>query len=48
MEDPLFYVDDSPIHGKGLFARKYIGAGELVGILDDVCYAGECHITIPD
>ncbi len=31
---PLIYVDDSPIHGKGLFARKNIGAGELIGILD--------------
>ncbi len=30
----LIYVDDSPIHGKGLFARKYIGAGELIGILE--------------
>ena len=30
----LIYVDDSPIHGKGLFARRYIGAGELIGILD--------------
>ena len=28
------YVDDSPIHGKGLFARKHIGAGELIGVLD--------------
>ena len=30
----LIYVDDSPIHGKGLFARKHIGAGELIGVLD--------------
>ena len=43
-----YYVADSQIHGKGLFARKYIGAGELVGVLDDVCYADECHIIIPD
>lgn len=34
MEKSLIYVDDSPIHGKGLFARKHIGAGELIGILD--------------
>jgi len=34
MEKSLIYVDDSPIHGKGLFARKYIGAGELIGTLD--------------
>ena len=27
---------DRPIHGKGLFARKHIGAGELIGILDGV------------
>ncbi len=31
---PLIYVDDSLIHGKGLFARKHIGAGELIGVLD--------------
>ena len=36
MKDALFYVDDSPIHGKGLFARCYIGAGELIGVLDGV------------
>ena len=30
----LVYVDDSTIHGKGLFARKHIGAGELIGVLD--------------
>ena len=34
INESLFYVDDSPIHGKGLFARKYIGAGEIIGILD--------------
>ena len=32
----LIYVTDSPIHGKGLFARKHIGAGELIGTLDGV------------
>jgi SET domain-containing protein len=36
MKDSLFYVDDSSIHGKGLFARCYIGAGELIGVLDGV------------
>ena len=36
MKESLFYVDDSPIHGKGLFARKYIGAGELIGIINGV------------
>jgi len=36
MEKTLIYVADSPIHGKGLFARKHIGAGELIGVLDGV------------
>ena len=36
MTESLFYVADSQIHGKGLFARKYIGAGELIGVLDAV------------
>lgn len=36
MKEQIFYVDDSPIHGKGLFARKYIVAGELIGVLDGV------------
>ena len=34
IKEPLFYVADSQIHGKGLFARKYIGAGEIIGVLD--------------
>jgi SET domain-containing protein len=34
MKELLIFVDDSRIHGKGLFARKYIGAGELIGILN--------------
>ncbi len=34
MKELLAYVDDSPIHGKGLFARKHIGTGELIGVLD--------------
>ena len=36
MTESLFYVDDSQIHGKGLFARKYIGAGERIGIINGV------------
>ena len=36
MKETLIYVADSPIHGKGLFARKYIGAGEIIGVLDVV------------
>ena len=36
MTESLFYVADSQIHGKGLFARKYIGAGEIIGVLDGV------------
>lgn len=35
-KDSLFYVDDSQIHGKGLFARKHIGAGERIGVLEGV------------
>ena len=36
MKESLIYVDDSLIHGKGLFARKHIGAGEIIGVLDGV------------
>ena len=36
MKESLIYVDDGPIHGKGLFARKYIGVGELIGVLGGV------------
>ena len=36
MKESLIYVDDSPIHGKGLFARKHIDVGELIGVLDSV------------
>jgi len=36
MKESLIYVDDSLIHGKGLFARKLIDAGELIDILDGV------------
>ena len=50
MKDSLFYVDDSPIHGKGLFARKYIGAGEIIGVLDAVATStdGEHVLWIDD
>jgi len=34
MKESLIYVDDSPIDGKGLFTRRYIGPGELIGVLD--------------
>ncbi|MEN8761096.1 MAG: SET domain-containing protein [Thiogranum sp.] len=30
------YVDDSPIHGKGLFARHQIKAGEIIGMIDGI------------
>ena len=29
-----FYVKQSPIHGKGLFAKEKIKAGELIGIVE--------------
>jgi len=32
----LVYVGDSPIHGKGLFARHFIKAGEIIGIIDGI------------
>lgn len=31
MEHPLVYVKDSKIHGKGLFAKKKIKEGEIIG-----------------
>ena len=36
MKESLIYVADSQIHGKGLFARKYIGAGVIIGVLGGV------------
>jgi SET domain-containing protein len=33
MSDYEVYVDDSPIHGKGLFAKTFIPAGALIGTL---------------
>ena len=29
--NPLCRVSDSPVHGKGLFARRYISAGTWIG-----------------
>ena len=34
LDHPLVYVKDSAIHGKGLFARKSIKAGELIGEIE--------------
>lgn len=36
MEEPSVYVSDSPIHGKGRFAKDHIYAGDLIGILKGV------------
>ena len=33
MSDSITYVDDSPIHGKRLFARTFIPAGQVIGTL---------------
>lgn len=32
--EKLFYVDDSPIHGRGLFARKKLKEGIYLGTYD--------------
>ena len=32
MNASLVYVDDSTIHGKGLFARHHIKAGVIIGV----------------
>jgi SET domain-containing protein len=34
--DVLVYVADSPIHGKGLFAKRTISAGEIIGVIQGV------------
>jgi SET domain-containing protein len=34
MSNPNVFVDDSPIHGKGLFARTFIPAGEEIGTIE--------------
>lgn len=33
MSDSRVYVDDSPIHGKGLFAKDFIPADTVIGIV---------------
>jgi SET domain-containing protein len=33
MPDSIVYVDDSAIHGKGLFAKTFIPAGTLIGVV---------------
>ena len=35
-DDVLVYVADSPIHGKGLFAKRTISAGEIIGVIQGV------------
>ena len=35
-DDVLVYVADSSIHGKGLFAKRPIGAGEIIGVIQGV------------
>ena len=34
MSNPNIFVADSPIHGKGLFARNFIAAGEEIGTIE--------------
>ncbi|MCI0507853.1 MAG: SET domain-containing protein-lysine N-methyltransferase [Gammaproteobacteria bacterium] len=36
MRHPLVYVKDSMIHGKGLFARKSIKAGAVIGEIEGI------------
>lgn len=36
MNASLVYVDDSTIHGKGLFARHHIKAGVIIGVIDGI------------
>jgi len=38
--DPVIYVDDSPIHGRGLFAKTFLPSGSLIGVAQ-VCAAEE-------
>jgi SET domain-containing protein len=33
MSDANVYVADSPIHGKGLFAKTFIPAGTVIGVV---------------
>ena len=32
----MVYVDKSPIHGKGLFAKRDIARGTVIGVVDGV------------
>lgn len=32
MSDSIVYVDDSSIHGKGLFAKSFIPSGTVIGV----------------
>jgi SET domain-containing protein len=32
MSDSIVYVADSPIHGKGLFAKTFIPSGTVIGV----------------
>jgi len=32
MSDSIVYVDDSSIHGKGLFAKTFIPSGTVIGV----------------
>lgn len=33
MSDTIVYVDDSSIHGKGLFAKTFIPSGTVIGVV---------------
>jgi SET domain-containing protein len=50
--DSIVYVDDSPIHGKGLFAKTFISSGTVIGVVqgcptttdgDHVLWIDESH-----
>ena len=32
MSESMVYVEDSPIHGKGLFAKTFIPSGTVIGV----------------
>ena len=34
MSNSKIFVDSSPIHGQGLFARTFIPAGEEIGVIE--------------
>ena len=33
MSESMVYVEDSPIHGKGLFAKTFIPSGTVIGVV---------------